>query len=363
MVADVGIVRSVGYTEETDRLIRLCPWSQHSRFYQIRGLTVLSFENKSPKEIARDLACPDWMGAQAAFQALAGGGTVRCLNAKGLAEWSRKQVDALEASARKLGLKGLARAKVTGAGCETGIAKFLSAEFQSALAERVDAAEGDLLLFVAACNTPMPPLPTKPPTDATLRVAILLSVAGALVDRLKKAYAQVPIGNPLDEGTLMGPLIRPPGEDLERGLKELEPGEKWAVMPKKLDGNPGLYTPGIKWNVQPGSFTHMTELFGPVLGVMKARDLDEALLHEAVDRAALDLAPTGDHAIAEVLLLLDTKAYGTVGHKHVQFPETPLVEKDVQPLPGRQLVFLMLLGNGFFATHSKNFCFSCFKIF
>jgi len=29
--------------------------------------------------------------------------------------------------------------------------------------------------------------------------------------------------------------------------------------------------------VQPGSFTHQTELFGPILGVMKARDLDEAI--------------------------------------------------------------------------------------
>ena len=91
------------------------------------------------------------------------------------------------------------------------------------------------------------------------------------------AANSVPVSSAWEKQTLIGPLIRPPGEDLERGLKELEPGEKWAVMPKKLDGNPGLYTPGIKWNVQPGSFTHMTELFGPVLGVMKARDLDEAI--------------------------------------------------------------------------------------
>ena len=65
---------------------------------------------------------------------------------------------------------------------------------------------------------------------------------------------------------------------LETGLKELEPGEEWAVMPRlHVDDNPHLVSPGVKWGVQPDSFTHCTELFGPVLGVMEARDLDEAI--------------------------------------------------------------------------------------
>src|SRR5262249_21187563 len=33
----------------------------------------------------------------------------------------------------------------------------------------------------------------------------------------------------------------------------------------------------VKWGVQPGSFTHMTELFGPVLGVMRFEKLTEAI--------------------------------------------------------------------------------------
>ena len=33
----------------------------------------------------------------------------------------------------------------------------------------------------------------------------------------------------------------------------------------------------MKWGVQPGSFTHLTEFFGPVLGVMKAKNLEEAI--------------------------------------------------------------------------------------
>jgi RHH-type proline utilization regulon transcriptional repressor/proline dehydrogenase/delta 1-pyrroline-5-carboxylate dehydrogenase len=75
----------------------------------------------------------------------------------------------------------------------------------------------------------------------------------------------------------VGPLIRPPTGVLDRGLKELETDESWAVMPHRDEQNPNLYSPAVKWHVQPDSFTHMTELFGPVLGVMKARDLHEAI--------------------------------------------------------------------------------------
>jgi RHH-type proline utilization regulon transcriptional repressor/proline dehydrogenase/delta 1-pyrroline-5-carboxylate dehydrogenase len=64
---------------------------------------------------------------------------------------------------------------------------------------------------------------------------------------------------------------------LETGLKTLEPGESWALMPRRVDDNPHLWSPGIKWNVRPGSFTHLTELFGPVLSVMSFRSLDEAI--------------------------------------------------------------------------------------
>jgi len=82
-------------------------------------------------------------------KALADGGTVRCLNAHGLAKWSRKQVDEMEELVKKKGAFGLARAKVTAAGLETGISKFLGEDFQGRLTERAGCQEGDLVLFVA----------------------------------------------------------------------------------------------------------------------------------------------------------------------------------------------------------------------
>lgn len=91
------------------------------------------------------------------------------------------------------------------------------------------------------------------------------------------AVESLPVGSAWECANRVGPLIRPPAGVLERGLKELEPGEHWAVMPKRIGHESQLWSPGVKWDVQPGGFTHMTELFGPVLGVMRARDLDEAI--------------------------------------------------------------------------------------
>ncbi len=85
------------------------------------------------------------------------------------------------------------------------------------------------------------------------------------------------VGSAWNFRTVVGPLIRPPRGALERGLKELEAGESWAVRPRRTLDNPRLWSPGIKWGVAAGSTTHTTELFGPVLGVMRADDLDHAI--------------------------------------------------------------------------------------
>lgn len=91
------------------------------------------------------------------------------------------------------------------------------------------------------------------------------------------AVRSIPRGSAWDLRTRIGPLIRPPRGVLEKGLKELEPGESWAVMPHIDDTNPHLVSPGVKWGTSPGSFTHVTEFFGPLLAVMKANHLEQAI--------------------------------------------------------------------------------------
>lgn len=95
--------------------------------------------------------------------------------------------------------------------------------------------------------------------------------------QLVDAAESLQVGSAWDFKNRLGPLIRPPSGALKRGLSELEPGESWALEPRCVDDNPHLWSPGIKWNVKAGSYTHMTELFGPVLAVMEARNLDEAI--------------------------------------------------------------------------------------
>ena len=82
----------------------------------------------------------------------------------------------------------------------------------------------------------------------------------------------------------VGPVIAEPGEKLHRALTRLDPGEQWLLEPRQLDGTGRLWRPGIRTGVAPGSFFHRTECFGPVLGLMEAADLQEAIeLQNAVE--------------------------------------------------------------------------------
>jgi RHH-type proline utilization regulon transcriptional repressor/proline dehydrogenase/delta 1-pyrroline-5-carboxylate dehydrogenase len=95
--------------------------------------------------------------------------------------------------------------------------------------------------------------------------------------QLTDATATFKTGSAWDFTSRMGPLVRPPGGPLREALTGLEPGESWALEPRRLADNPQLWTPGIKWDVPAGSSTHLTEFFGPVLGVMRAENLEQAV--------------------------------------------------------------------------------------
>jgi RHH-type proline utilization regulon transcriptional repressor/proline dehydrogenase/delta 1-pyrroline-5-carboxylate dehydrogenase len=96
-------------------------------------------------------------------------------------------------------------------------------------------------------------------------------------DQLIDAARSLRVGWPVNAATTMGPLIEPPGAKLERGLTRLEPGQNWVLRPRLLDASGRLWTPGIRAGVEPGSEFHLTEYFGPVLGVMRAASLAQAV--------------------------------------------------------------------------------------
>ena len=66
----------------------------------------------------------------------------------------------------------------------------------------------------------------------------------------------------------MGPIIEPANGKLLNALTTLGDGETWAVKPQKLDETGRLWSPGIRFGVKRGSYFHLTEFFGPVLGTV-----------------------------------------------------------------------------------------------
>ncbi|MGW9112650.1 bifunctional proline dehydrogenase/L-glutamate gamma-semialdehyde dehydrogenase [Microbacterium sp. NPDC055683] len=104
------------------------------------------------------------------------------------------------------------------------------------------------------------------------------------------------VGMPWDAASRIGPLIAPAEGRLERALTRLEPGQRWVREPRMLDRDGALWSPGIRDDVQPGSEFHLTEYFGPVLGIMAAATLDEAIdIVRAVDYGLT----SGLHALDE----------------------------------------------------------------
>ena len=105
--------------------------------------------------------------------------------------------------------------------------------------------------------------------------------------QLVDAVTSLTVGPSTDLSTDMTPTIEAPSGKLLRGLTVLDDGEEWLIEPRRLGsdsdtgadegGDTVTWTPGIRLGVKPGSWFHQTECFGPVLGLMAAKDLDEAL--------------------------------------------------------------------------------------
>jgi aldehyde dehydrogenase (NAD+) len=117
---------------------------------------------------------------------------------------------------------------------------------------------------------------------STRRVFVHEDILPQLTERLVAAYRQIPIGNPLESGTLMGPLIHKRAvEAMQDALKQL-----WQAGGKIIYGGDvlrGTKFPGGCY-VRPclatarGNFKIVhTETFAPILYLIPYRDLDKAI--------------------------------------------------------------------------------------
>lgn len=95
--------------------------------------------------------------------------------------------------------------------------------------------------------------------------------------QLRDAAASLPVGSASRKDSIVTPLVQEPGENLRRALTTLEESEEWLLEPRADPDDPCLWSPGIKLGVRKGSWFHQTECFGPVLGLIRAENLDEAV--------------------------------------------------------------------------------------
>jgi len=95
--------------------------------------------------------------------------------------------------------------------------------------------------------------------------------------QLLDAVQSLEVGAGYKYATSVGPIIKPAEDSLRRALTTLDIGEEWLLEPKQLDQAGLLWSPGIKSNVQPGSWSHLNEWFGPVLAIMISPDLKTSI--------------------------------------------------------------------------------------
>jgi aldehyde dehydrogenase (NAD+) len=120
---------------------------------------------------------------------------------------------------------------------------------------------------------------------STRRVIAHNSIVDELTDRLVKAYESVPIGDPMDDSTLMGPLVSERAVDNMMAALEAAKAQGGEILTgggRLPDIGPNFVQPTIVRMPQQSSMV-CDETFAPILYVMDYNTIDEAIeIHNAV---------------------------------------------------------------------------------
>ena len=141
----------------------------------------------------------------------------------------------------------------------------------------------------------------------TRRLIVHESIADDVVARLKAAYAQVEarIGDPLQSGTLMGPLIDAEAvRRFEAAVEKARASGGTVVSGGRALSGPGHFVlPTLITGVQPTDEVVRTETFAPILYVMPYRTLEEAIaIQNGVPQGLSSAVFTQDLKVAEQFL-------------------------------------------------------------
>ena len=141
----------------------------------------------------------------------------------------------------------------------------------------------------------------------TRRLIVHESVADALLARLKAAYAGAVVGDPLDPGTLVGPLIdRTAYDAMQSALKQARAQGGTVTGGERLlaDRHPDAWYVRPALAEMPGQTDVVRrETFAPILYALRYRDFDEALeLHNDVPQGLSSAIFTTDLRESETFL-------------------------------------------------------------
>jgi len=139
------------------------------------------------------------------------------------------------------------------------------------------------------------------------RLIVHEDIAEKLLDRLKNVYASVPIGDPREPGTLVGPLIDARAfEAMQKSLAEAseQGGEVIGGERVRIDSLPdGFYVRPALVEMPAQTETVRRETFAPILYVLRYRDFEDAIrLHNAVPQGLASSIFTNDLREAEKFL-------------------------------------------------------------
>ncbi len=114
---------------------------------------------------------------------------------------------------------------------------------------------------------------------STRRLILQRGIAGPFVERLARAYGSVRIGDPLDESTLMGPLVSAEATVAHReGLEEIRrQGGDVVYGGRVLEDRPGFFVEPAIVRSQAAMSICREEIFSPILHVFEVDTLEEAI--------------------------------------------------------------------------------------
>ena len=120
---------------------------------------------------------------------------------------------------------------------------------------------------------------------STRRIIMQKSISADLTQRLVNAYKQVAIGDPLDEGTLMGPLVDGGAVDDMMAAIETAKAQGGEILTggNRLEMGGGYFVEPTIIKMPQQSPMVCEETFAPILYLMEYEDLDEAIaIHNGV---------------------------------------------------------------------------------